>query len=289
MTHVTTVPKTNGAVQLDGRGSATATSGQYATWMLVTPELAAQWLTQNGPNRAIKRERVATLAAAMQRGEWAVTGEAIKIGEDGLLHDGQHRLSAVVLSGVPMQTLVVFNIPTTAFDVMDTGVSRKPGDVLAIHGVASSITLAAMIRRVIAWERRGTWEIDHGALQAITVREIVDAMDTHPSFLSDVRFGGRISTAVGRTTTFWSIFVNRLCAISDEDAQRFFDRLISGAGLAETSPELALRKALQDPYRKITQTEVAAYVIKAWNNYRDAVPTKLMRFRPSVEAFPVAK
>ena len=43
----------------------------------------------------------------MQNGEWKLNGKSICFDWNGRLLNGQHRLSAVVRSGVPLTTLVV--------------------------------------------------------------------------------------------------------------------------------------------------------------------------------------
>jgi hypothetical protein len=49
----------------------------------ITPELAQEWLDRGGTNRKITRRRIEAMTAAIQRGEWRLTGEAIKLDADG--------------------------------------------------------------------------------------------------------------------------------------------------------------------------------------------------------------
>ena len=50
--------------------------------MTITPELAQEWLDRGGNNRKVTRRRIEAMTAAIQRGEWQLTGEAIKL-DDG--------------------------------------------------------------------------------------------------------------------------------------------------------------------------------------------------------------
>jgi hypothetical protein len=47
--------------------------------MTITPELAQEWLDVGGTNRKITRRRIEAIAAAIKRGEWRLTGEAVKL------------------------------------------------------------------------------------------------------------------------------------------------------------------------------------------------------------------
>lgn len=99
----------------------------------VTPELAAQWLATNTTtNRKISQPTVNGYAHDMIRGKWQVTGETIKFDTDGRLIDGQHRLTAVVVSHRTVQMFVATGIPTEAMSVLDTGRTRSAGDAPTI-------------------------------------------------------------------------------------------------------------------------------------------------------------
>src|SRR5215472_19149766 len=99
--------------------------GPNASFMTITPMLAQEWLDRGGANRHRNDKRVGVLAAAIRRGDWRLTGDTIKLDEDGLIRDGQHRLAAIVDAGIDVQTLVVFGVAEDAFDVMDTGRPRS--------------------------------------------------------------------------------------------------------------------------------------------------------------------
>lgn len=59
--------------------------------VLVTPELAAEWLNHNTRNREKRPKRIAAYARDMAAGRWRRSGEAIKFAPDGTLLDGQNR------------------------------------------------------------------------------------------------------------------------------------------------------------------------------------------------------
>src|SRR5439155_18773761 len=73
--------------------------------MTITPELAKEWLDRGGTNRKVTRRRVEAMTAAIQRGEWQLTGEAIKLDDEGRVRDGQNRLQAIARAGIPVRTV----------------------------------------------------------------------------------------------------------------------------------------------------------------------------------------
>ena len=71
----------------------------------ITPELAQEWLDRGGNNRKVTRRRIEAMTAAIQRGEWQLTGEAIKLDDEGRVRDGQNRLQAIARAGIPVRTV----------------------------------------------------------------------------------------------------------------------------------------------------------------------------------------
>lgn len=111
------------------------------------PELAGYVLeTYNAHNRPMKPGNIKLYAEDLKAGNWGLTGDTIKFGSDHRLKDGQNRLSAVVQSGVPMTTHVVFGIDPELFARMDIGKVRTGGDVFAIEGLPYANVSAAAVR-----------------------------------------------------------------------------------------------------------------------------------------------
>lgn len=91
----------------------------------VTPAMAQQWLNQNhAENRAINISRVAQYARSMRDHEWLPTGESIKFDVLDRLMDGQHRLLAVLKSGMTVPMFITRGLDPSVFHVIDHGYSR---------------------------------------------------------------------------------------------------------------------------------------------------------------------
>ena len=85
----------------------------------ITPKRAERYLKQNDRNRKLSPKTVAKYAKSIRTGEWQVNGQSIIFSADGRLLDGQHRLSAVVVAGKPIETCVIRGIQDGAFKTID--------------------------------------------------------------------------------------------------------------------------------------------------------------------------
>lgn len=108
--------------------SMTSTSGVTYSIENVTPELAESWLARNTANRRMRRATAEAYARDMESGDWRENGDAICFAVDGTLLDGQHRLTAVVLSGISVPLLIVRDLPRETQDTKDDyrGFNLKP-------------------------------------------------------------------------------------------------------------------------------------------------------------------
>lgn len=98
------------------------------TPVTITPEIAQDMLIHN-KNRKLRNKRVDDLANEMTKGNWRVSNDDICFDVNGNLINGQHRLNAVVKSGVTIQAFIKYGLPVESFDVMDTPQNRNAVDV----------------------------------------------------------------------------------------------------------------------------------------------------------------
>jgi len=100
---------------------------------LITPELAAKFLERNKVNRPVRPLRVLLLAENIRNGEWITTHQGIAFDRNGNLIDGQHRLLAMIQSGVPCMTFVTTGCDPKSYSVIDIGSKRTFSDSLRIE------------------------------------------------------------------------------------------------------------------------------------------------------------
>lgn len=245
----------------------------------ITPEFAEELLSRNTHNRHIRDRHVDALSRDMQNGLWKMTGESIKIAKDGTILDGQHRLLAVVDSGVTIESAVTYNLEIDDQVVMDSGRTRTFGDHLKINGELYSHEKAALVRKIILWEQSG---LRSGVLEA-TRQELLDVFLTERDEIEEACIVAvRMSKAVNVPRSILSLAAYLLYKVDAEDAEFFFARCADGQDLSEGNPIYALRRALQN--REYINSTIAAYtimglILKAWNAWRDGREVKVLAFR----------
>lgn len=119
----------------------------------VTPKLAKVWLAESGLNRKLSFGHVLNLSVDMQNGLWKLNpNAAIIFGEDGKVYDGQHRLHAVVDSGVTVEMFVDRNVPMEVILTMDLNRNRTVSDiermVIGDNHAAKKVAVAAVMVRI---------------------------------------------------------------------------------------------------------------------------------------------
>jgi ParB-like chromosome segregation protein Spo0J len=98
----------------------------------LSPRLARLLITRIGDNRKPKRAVIQRYANVMNAGQWQLTHQGIGISVRGEVIDGQHRIFAVIESGMTIEVLVVRGVSQDAMLVLDNGVQRTDADSIRI-------------------------------------------------------------------------------------------------------------------------------------------------------------
>lgn len=264
-----------------------------ATFETVTPMMAKRWLEKNTKNRSINEDNLNGIIAEMNKENFHLTGESIKIAKDDTLLDGQHRLSAIVKSGRAVKMLVVRNLDNDAFKYIDTGRPRRAADVLAIEGIKNPSKIAATVRFILNFKKGQYVAVAHNKgkrnkerVTNATVSEFVaknkeSLYDSYPyGFNKQNKLISGVTLAA-----FHYIFKG----INDDAADDFCHKLANGADLPQTSPIYLLRAKLLHDVRstkKMSNLERIALVCKSWNLYRTGKKVTILKWDSTKEAFP---
>ena len=230
--------------------------------MRVTPHIAAEMLKGNGRNRPLSESTVSVYAGAMRRGEWVLNCEPIIFSEDGELNDGQHRLHAVVRSGVAIDLLVVRGASRESFKTIGQGKRRGPSDALAIDGEVNTSALAAGARAYIQYSTTGR------AAYEITTPQIIQTVRDHP----ELRYWTRCYAGAKPMTRFPSLIIGLLTVASEKygtsKLDTLFEKLASGVGLSEGDPALVLRERftrIAGMRHSVNLAQAKGFIIKTIN------------------------
>lgn len=254
---------------LDNR-LARGKSSMAAEMMTVTPAIAEHILSRcNTANRPLNESRVSLYANQMKTGEWKRTAQTISISSDGRLNNGQHRLKAIMQSGMPINFIVVFGEPADAFLVTDIQRPRSAGDSLHISGYANYLHLAACARLAKAIVER-EWNTDF----TYTNEEILSFVQKNPDLVGALKCGANVAKKLGCSrgavgTAFWLINVTK----RREKFDLFFEGLVTGENLGPVLAKLRdtiKNKAWYEERARDSRSlnvSLAATVVHGWNQY----------------------
>ena len=91
----------------------------------LTPKMALAFLCVNLINRKLQDMSIAKIVRDIKAGRWLFNGDTICIDVNGNMIDGQHRCIACALSGIPVEVIIIYDVPENAIDTIDRGIKRK--------------------------------------------------------------------------------------------------------------------------------------------------------------------
>lgn len=246
----------------------------------ITPEVATKILEDSKDirNRAVSDGHVKWLADQMKAGKWILNGEAIILDDEGQLIDGQHRLWAVVNSGVTITTMVTRGADRKGFATIDTGAARTLANVLGIVGEKYAAAVAAAL----------SWTYRHDLGKMFTSAKTVGfshqigltLIKKYPEIRNSAEEVNRISAKSpvlkGMSQSILIFLHHRFSAHAREKATEFFETLGDIRFDAPGTPTRTLRDQLLRKMNevksghggsKIAPLEVMAFFIKAWDDF----------------------
>lgn len=234
----------------------------------ITPVMATQWLRCNRNNRPVRKKHVVFLASEILSGNWQINGQAIVIAENEDVLDGQHRLLAVIESGMPVRSLVVYGITPEAFKTIDTGAVRTGADALYLHHVNINASTIKCVATAVQW--LAALEKGYVHLSAkVSNTDVIAYVEKHPSLLQHAetlqgypKDARPLSLGIG--VALYELFSRR----DPELADKFMRDLYTGESLTRTDVEWVLRQAfIRDAQRttKLPSVIKVKMVIKGFN------------------------
>lgn len=263
--------------EMDAHPEIEVGKGLTVQLMNITPEVAQGFLANvYERQRRIKKGPLASIARDLDEGRFRLNGETIVILSDGKVADGQHRLTACVQTGRPFWSLVVRGVDPAAYPTIDITSKRTGGDALTSDGYETGKSLAAAAGLLYRFERGLLRAPGHLVLSPVLLTDYVAA---HPGLAQSVKatYGAR---SVLRSDSVPSFVHYILASIDRDEAELFFDKIISGANLGKTDPVLALRRRTQD---RLSQPELIHLIVKAWNFTRRRTRVQLLKIGPNEE------
>lgn len=266
------------------------TFGPLPVKAMVTPAFAAELLNRNKSNRVRQGYHVRRYSKAMQRGEWAFSGQTITVDSNGYLIDGQTRLMAGIEAGTPFPVLLVFGVPAVqdgvdARGVVDVGTPRSTAHYFQIKGLDKNdsydlakacsllytvMTGLSVTETAVGSVQQTLWnffEHNRGLKSSLYIAKT--ARENH--------FGGNLAAIL--------MAAHFMCSHMDrEEATVFFSMVATAVEVPDVEhPALVLRRKLLElrgasRNQQISSQAKLAFCIKCWNAHRGGRAIKTLRF-----------
>lgn len=255
-----------------------------ADFIDINPARASVLLEGNDNNfRRISEKRVDTMSKDMTDGNWELNGETIKISTDGTVLDGQHRLWAIIKSGITVKMLVVRGLSCVGQSI-DRGQSRTVAQWLSHLGIPSASRVSSTVRSILSYQS-GQWGKVHMNNVTITDSETIqfakDNLEKIQDALGVVRQKSFYSLPTRATVAF--IASGMAMPSECETLRWFFDTLHTGIAASENDAVFHLRNRWikQTASSKLSPFMQRVLVTEAWNRTAKGLETtnRNMHFR----------
>lgn len=262
------------------------------TLEIIGPKLAHQYLGVAAENRNVREGSVAQYARDMIADKWH--SSVIRFDTEGKLRDGQHRLKAIVLSKTEQLFWVERNVPVEAFRSIDTGIKRTMADILAISGERNVNVLATGIRYAAWLENFPGVGFSSASTIPMSPDETFNYLNNNGRVRESASLGQKVASSIKYPPSMAAaLHYLGVKTGNEEYADRFWDQMISGAGIIEFTGPWALRKiVIDDQLRhkydgRLDRNMLFALSLKAWNYWKhDLFVRRLQWLRNADEPFP---
>lgn len=251
------------------------------THEFVTPEIAREWLKEfNTENRNIQKAALNKYIRDIENGSWEDIGDPVRFDTNGLMIDGQHRLLAIIHTGVAMWLLVVRGIKPSARAVIDSGARRSSANALQIEGFKNSSATSAATSALSAFEKGMFKHAGSRPDYSPSHAEVVELATHYHSmgFEDDVTQATSDYRHIKITATVLAVsrYLQRQIA-SEEEVDEFWYGACFTAGPGDarwTLRNWAARRADDNKSRKYTSMGLYAVAV-CWNAWREGRNTKI--------------
>jgi hypothetical protein len=217
-------------------------NGSHHEWdvkaVSVTPSAAKALLNENKYNRRVNQRKVDLYTREMRAGRWRLSNDMICISTDGQLLNGQHRLLAVVASGVTIRAYVAYAVPVADALPMDSGTLRSEGAKRNMFFGAENGKNEVAIARAIAGLAIGDSRF---VFSTSELNEIIEENREEIAWAAKVLCGGK--KRKGLTATVIGCLAYAY-PVDSAKVKAFAEALSTGANVSMYSPALALRNQL---------------------------------------------
>ena len=205
----------------------------------ITPEMAAEWLKKNQNNRPLSRAAVELHKRNLVSKAFRTTHQGIGLDSKGRLRDGQHRLQAIVETGIGATMLVSEGLTDSDLQAIDDGRKRTAQDILSMaYREPVSAFTTALAREMFI----GGWHLAAGVKRRLPSRqELVDFFGQHAEAIEYAASKLKQQTSGLRVSFIAAVIARAYTHVSERKLSQFARTLESGVGGEDMEIVIRLR------------------------------------------------
>jgi hypothetical protein len=253
--------------------------------VMMTPERARKLLKHNKINRRLREYHVRRISALMLGGRWRFNGDTIRLDTEGNLLDGQHRLNAIVNTGITIPVVLVCGVERDAMPTIDTAkLQRSYGDVIQIKGGASD-RYQQQVGTALVWLCR----YDRGVIPKMNLPENrIEADEVATKFANCPKIQDAVERClavknVGSPAMLGCVYYILTRANRFELAERMVDTMLDPSLASTTDPFFLLRQWFLNQTKgskRRNPVDTFAYIFKACNYAFHGHQPKALVYKP---------
>lgn len=256
--------------------------------VVVDPVLAGKLLDLNTENRPIRQREVRLWNNILEHGEWQYTHQGIAIDNRGVLQDGQHRLTAIVQTGIPAEMQISIGMPPENFAAIDNGLRRTFGDVVARRGIAQAPRVGSAARIIALYndypKRPWSAKVSNAEVDMLISAELPNGEGTVGEQIyeaSQAAYALWRQMGINRTAATVGIYVLwELFGKDDQNVQTFLEGMHTPEFMSGKDARFVLRRYCLSPVKRDRSaiTHLALF-IKTWNKFIQGQDVEQLSFR----------
>lgn len=209
----------------------------FTATILLRPVMAETLKGRMHNNRNLKPLPLTRMVHYIKDAKWQLTHQGLAVCEDGTFVDGQHRVEAVIKTGVPVLIKITFGLTREAVRHLDLGTKRTETDAVRMDGVEYAGQIVPEFRIMMyAFGITGGLNVDD------TVAVVKDLEQYVHRYTAAIQGHSAKNAAIGA-----ALF---LAQFGENKGRRYVDMLegfFTGANLEVNNPLLAARRIALDP------------------------------------------
>lgn len=246
----------------------------------ISPDIAKELLKKNIGNRKLRKSTMFAYLSDMQSGRWYQKQDLVDpiyISKDGVLRNGQHRLTAAVTGNLSFKTWVVRDCDPDVYKFLDGGEKRRAADQLPewVKNKAGVSALASFVVAVADYGANITSAMSGkttGGWGRVTRSEVIEYVEANNDLLQEIfNEGARISLNIlgtRRTSAMIPGFIARYLDMGKE-YQKFADELSNPVSYIEAAQicKGTIQRAAMKSKGGVSNSYIVGSILMAFDAY----------------------